>query len=80
MIQLTTLTQEQKIEIFEKWAIKHYNNGADTIVECWEQEDFAALLKTHNNSVISSLRLLRRIASVYAERQADANYYRSIAG
>jgi hypothetical protein len=77
MIQLTKLTREQKIALFEKWAIKHYNNGADTIIECWEEEDFNALLQTHYNSVMASMRLLRRLASVYRDRQADAKYYQS---
>jgi hypothetical protein len=77
MIQLTKMTKEQKIALFEKWAIKHYDNGADTIIECWEEEDFNALLQTHNNSVMASLRLLSRLASVYRERQADAAYHQS---
>ena len=57
------------------WAMDHYENGADTLVECWDTSDYACLLATEGTEA-AAWDMLKRMCSVWAERQADARSYR----
>lgn len=59
----------EEIQNLKNWALANYENGADTMVECWEDNDYAQLVRKHG---ADALTILQRIASVYADRQADA--------
>ena len=58
------------------WCLENYENGADTMVECWEDEDYEDLIVRCDGDEAQSWDVLKSIAGVYAERQADARYYR----
>lgn len=66
---------EQTIKEMQAWCLENYEAGADTMVECWEEEDYANLI-TETPSVEQAWDTLKSIASVYRERQADARYYK----
>ena len=57
------------------WALENYTNGADTLVECWDTSDYADLL-AREGSEAAAWDMLKRLCSVWAERQADARSYR----
>ena len=65
----------QKIEKLKAWCLANYNKGADTMVECWDDSDYELLLNDNNDSYTKSLKTLKTLAEVYAERQADAKSY-----
>lgn len=54
------------------WCLANYEKGADTMVECWETEDYTRMINGCNGDLKEAWAVLRRVASVYAERQADA--------
>ena len=61
------------------WCEANYNNGADTMIECWTQEDYERLFVSSGGQPLSkreAWQTLKDVASVYRERQADARYYR----
>jgi hypothetical protein len=59
----------QAIQALKDWALANYENGADTIVECWGTSDYVELICKHGADALS---ILQSIAAVYADRQADA--------
>lgn len=66
------MTQAQTIEAMKAWSLDNYDKGADTMAECWTTEDYAELITDCNNDTAKAWDMLRRLADVYAERQADA--------
>lgn len=66
---------DDKIAVLKRWSVKNYNNGADTFVEAWDNRDFAELLDDVNGSVEQAIKRLSRLAAIYSEQQADADYY-----
>ena len=66
---------KEQIELMKQWCNDHYEQGADTMVECWSDTDYAELFTTHDGqprTTEQAWEALRAVASVYAERQADA--------
>ena len=77
------MTPEQiqaEIVLMRQWCEDNYNEGADVMVECWTQDDYEKLFvscsggKPHTKA--EAWELLKDVAEVYRERQADARYYR----
>lgn len=65
----------ETIEAMKNWCMENYDQGADTMVECWTDEDYARLFVNHDGKTMSeraAWKLLKDIASVYADQQADA--------
>lgn len=68
-------TQAQTIEEMKAWCLDNYANGADTMAECWGTSDYADLFIDHNGQALTTAEawdLLKQLAGVYEERQADA--------
>jgi len=63
---------EAKITKLRKWCEDNYSNGADTMVECWGISDYEDLLNSNNGDYKKSLKVLKGVASVYLDRQHDA--------
>jgi hypothetical protein len=70
-------TQAEKVAALKQWCENNYSNGADTMVECWETKEYEELLQRCNNDYATALEVLQRLASVYRDQQADAEYHRS---
>ena len=68
---------EQTISEMKEWCLRHYEVGADTMVECWGDEDYANII-TAAPSVEQAWSVLKSITSVYFERQCDARHYREV--
>jgi hypothetical protein len=62
-----------EVAAMKKWCEDNYSKGADTMVECWSDDDYAQLLQGKTKR--AAWQLLKRLASVYRERQSDADYY-----
>jgi hypothetical protein len=60
------------IEQMKQWCQDHYEDGADTMVECWSTADYQDLLNDYGGNAKKAMSALKRIAAIYAERQADA--------
>lgn len=67
--------QKDTIDRMVKWCSDNYNKGADTMVECWDRQDHVNLLN-QEGSEKAAMEQLKTLASIYSERQADAEYYR----
>ena len=70
-----TDTQAQTIEQMKNWCMDHYDKGADTMIECWSDQNYAALFTDYEGrpqTTAQAWDLLRRLADIYSERQADA--------
>jgi hypothetical protein len=70
---------ESIIAEMKQWCEDNYSNGADTMVECWSHEDYANLFVDCDGNPKTpeyAWHILKSIAEVYADRQADARYYR----
>jgi hypothetical protein len=63
------------IEQMKTWCLENYENGADTMVECWGDADYQALLDNCDGSLSDALSVLKGIAGAYADQQADARYH-----
>ena len=64
-----------EIEAMKRWCEEHYEQGADTMVECWADEDYAKLFTSHDGKPLTkrqAWRTLKSVAAVYQDRQADA--------
>jgi len=64
-----------KIQAMKDWAVANYNKGADTIVECWDTAEHERVLAQEGGSLPKAIKFMKRLASIWAERQADADYY-----
>lgn len=62
---------EETIKAMKQWCINHYDQGADTMVECWSDDDYAILFGD-SRTTEQAWKSLKALASIYAERQADA--------
>jgi hypothetical protein len=76
-----------EIDKMKQWCLDNYEQGADTMVECWDSTDYENLFYTGSADpaiVVGHITVrprvpfaeawsrLKSIASIYAERQADA--------
>ena len=64
-----------EIQAMKEWCLDNYNNGADTMVECYTDEDYENLFTSCDGKPLTTAdawRLLKNLASIYADRQADA--------
>lgn len=59
------------IEKMKAYALKHYERGGDTMVECWETSDYADMIG-RASSLREAWTTLRSVIAVYRDRQADA--------
>jgi hypothetical protein len=68
------MTQAETIQAMKDWCMDNYENGADTMVECWSTEDYEGLFSFEGEARTDAQawKTLKSIASVYADRQADA--------
>lgn len=67
---------DKLIEEMKAWCLENYDKGADTMVECWDTEDYHKLIQGATEE--QAWDYLRRIAGVYYERQCDARTYREV--
>lgn len=66
---------QTQIEAMKSWCMDNYSNGADTMVECWIDMDYADLFVSRDGEPLTTEQAwftLKSIASVYADRQSDA--------
>lgn len=66
---------QEQIQAMKQWCEENYENGADTMVECWSDTDYEELFTTHDGqprTIEQAWDSLKAIASVYADRDADA--------
>lgn len=66
----------EMIANMKAWCLENYENGADTMVECWGDEDYKEMIEGCTKTGTDPWGVLKTIAGVYADRQADARYYR----
>jgi len=66
-----TDNRDRQILAMRQWCLDHYSQGGDTMVECWEHAQYAALFDDAATDA-QAWDTLKAIASVYAERQSDA--------
>lgn len=55
-----------------KWCEENYTNGADTMVECWDTEDYTRMISDCKGDLKAAWKCLRSVAAVYRDQQADA--------
>lgn len=71
------MTQAQTIEAMKAWSLENYDQGADTMAECWSTSDYAELFTDMDGqprTEAQAWQTLKQLAAVYAERQADARH------
>jgi len=61
----------EQIAAMKQWCADNYCNGADTMVECWDDAEYASLWDDGATDE-QAWKTLRDVASVYADRIADA--------
>lgn len=73
---------KREIEKMKQWCMENYDNGADTMVECWEDKDYENLFIGEFATGLKkdAWNTLKSIASIYQDRQADARYYQENCG
>jgi len=60
------MTHNATIEAMKQWCIDHYEHGADTMVQCWGDEDYRKLI-VNTSSVAQAWTDLRDITAIYAD-------------
>ncbi len=68
------MSKKYTVGQLKAWALANYTKGADTFVECWSDSDYQRLI----DEEAKPLAALKRLASIYRERQADARHYREV--
>ena len=71
------------IQGMKDWCLENYDNGADTMVECWSTDDYFTHILSYydpDREFEPAWEALKSLASGYREQQADAAYHRSMAG
>ena len=63
------------VQVLKDWCVAHYDQGADTMVECWDTDNYVALI-LQEHTLDACIEALKTMAGIYAERQADAAYHR----
>lgn len=68
------MTHTATIQAMKQWCEDNYENGADTMVECWDDSDYAELFAFEGKpkTDAQAWATLHAIADVYADRQADS--------
>lgn len=68
------MTRAETIQAMKDWCMDNYSQGADTMVECWSTEDYERLFSFEGEAHTDeqAWEILKAIASVYADQQADA--------
>jgi hypothetical protein len=63
-----------EIKAMKQWCMDNYDKGADTMVECWGDSDYAELFTFEGEprTALGAWETLKTIAAVYQDRQADA--------
>lgn len=69
------MERAEVIKNMKAWCLENYENGADTMVECWADQDYDDMIERAGSDEVA-WEDLKAVASVYADRQADARYYR----
>lgn len=69
------MERAEVIKNMKAWCLENYENGADTMVECWDDQDYDDMIERAGSDEVA-WEDLKAVASVYADRQADARYYR----
>lgn len=69
------MERAEVIENMKAWCLENYENGADTMVECWEDSDYDDMI-VRSGSDEEAWEVLKAIARIYEDRQADARSYR----
>ena len=65
------MAHEATIAAMKAWCVENYENGADTMVECWCDSDYEDMIKRAPD-VAAAWDTLKSVASIYADRQANA--------
>ena len=65
------MTHETTIAAMKQWCLDHYEQGADTMVECWNNDDYQDLID-RTQTTAQAWEVLRGVADAYADRKADA--------
>jgi hypothetical protein len=66
---------KDQIEAMKKWCLEHYEQGADTMAECWSDEDYANLFTSIDGEPLTAEQAwnsLKQLADIYQDQQADA--------
>jgi hypothetical protein len=66
---------QNEITAMKQWCMDNYDQGADTMVECWGTEDYAELFAYPDGTPRTAKQAwqsLKDIVAVYKDRQADA--------
>ena len=66
---------QDQIKAMKQWCIDHYEQGADTMVECWGTQDYADLFVDHEGKPVTHEQAwtsLKQLADIYQDQQADA--------
>ena len=66
---------QEHIEAMKQWCMENYSNGADTMAECWEHQDYVDLFISYDGNPLTpdeAWLALKTLAEVYSDQQADA--------
>ncbi len=69
------MTRAETIMAMKEWCMENYENGADTMVECWDTERYEGLFSSYRGEAHTDAQaweILKAVAAVYADQQADA--------
>lgn len=61
-----------KIETLKAYAQANYEEGMDSFIECYSDDEWLELLNSHNNCVKAAKADMRQVAGIHLERQANA--------
>lgn len=69
------MANEATIKAMKVWCSENYTKGADTMVECWDTNDYAVLIDSIcDGNEERAWNTLKNMAAVYEDRQANAHY------
>lgn len=67
---MTQNNHADTIEKMKKWCLDNYTQGADTMVECWDDSTYLEMIEDEGTD--EAWRTLKSLAEIYLDRQNDA--------
>lgn len=60
------------IEDMKQWCLENYDKGADTMVECWDDNEWYRLATDCGYDTEKMWRTVKDLASIYYDQQCNA--------
>jgi len=55
----------------KKWCLDNYKKGGDTMIECWDTDDYLKVLEENGNDYDKALTDIKSVAQSWVEKRIE---------